>query len=73
MVNANQYHFARHKLDIENPNNMDVQRIHHIPNTNVHTNISVRTSGNLDSNTLGNEISTNYTNSREPFKMGFHP
>jgi hypothetical protein len=44
MVNANQHHVDRHQLDIENPNNMDVQQIHHIPNTNVHTNISARTS-----------------------------
>ena len=50
-----------------NPNNMDVQQIHHIPSTNVYTNISARTSEDPDSNTLGNieesqwanEISTN--------------
>jgi hypothetical protein len=62
-------------LDIENPNNMDVQQIHHIPSTNVYTNISARTLENLDSNSLGNieesqrvdEIFINYTNYGESF------
>jgi hypothetical protein len=62
-------------LDIENPNNMDVQQIHHIPSTNVHTNISARISKNLDSNTLRNieqsqkvnEIFTNYIDYGESF------
>jgi hypothetical protein len=50
---------------------MDVQQIHHIPSTNTHTNISARTSENLDSNILENieesqrvnKISTNYIDS----------
>ena len=52
---------------------MDVQQIHHIPSTNVYTNISARTSEDPDSNNLGNieesqrvnEISTNYIDSAE--------
>jgi hypothetical protein len=75
MVNENQHHVDRHQLDIENLNNMDVQQIHHIPSTNVHTNICARTSENLDSNTLVNieesqrvnEISTIYIDSGESF------
>ena len=54
---------------------MDIQRILHIPSTDVCTNISVRTSEDPDSNNLGNieesqrvnEISTNYINSGELF------
>jgi hypothetical protein len=75
MVNANQYQVNRHQLDIENPNNMDVQQIHHIPSTNVYTNINATTSKNFDSNTLENieesqrvnKISTNYIDSGESF------
>jgi hypothetical protein len=75
MVNPNQHQVYRHHLDIENPNNMDVQQIHHIPSTNVHTNISARISKNLDSNTLRNieqsqkvnEIFTNYIDYGESF------
>jgi hypothetical protein len=62
-------------LDIENPNNMDVQQIHHVPSTNVYTNIIARTSENLNPNTLENieesqrvdEIFINYTNYGESF------
>jgi hypothetical protein len=32
-VNADQHEVDRHQLDIINPNNMDVQQIHHIPST----------------------------------------
>jgi hypothetical protein len=46
-VNANQHYVDRHQLDIENPNNMDVQKIHHIPSINMHTNISARTQKTL--------------------------
>ena len=54
---------------------MDIQRILHIPSTDVCTNISVRTSEDPDSNNLGNieesqrinEISTNYIDSGESF------
>jgi hypothetical protein len=53
-VNVNQHQADRHQLDIESPNNMDVQWVHHIPSINVHANISARTSENLDFNTLGN-------------------
>jgi len=74
-VNANQHHIDRHQLDIVNPNNMDIQQIHHIPSTNAHTNISARTSEDPDSNSLGNikesqrvnKISTNYIDSGESF------
>jgi hypothetical protein len=75
MVNANQYQVDRHQLDIENPNNMDVQQTHHIPSTNMYKNISARTSENLNSITFGNieesqmvnKISTNYIDSGESF------
>ena len=74
-VNTNQHHVDRHQLDIVNPNNMDIQQIHHIPSTNAHTNISARTSEDPDSNSLGNieesqrvnKISTNYIDSGESF------
>lgn len=55
MVNANQHQVDRHQLDIENSNNMYIQRIHHIPSTDAHTNLSsTRTSDDLDSNILKN-------------------
>jgi hypothetical protein len=54
---------------------MDVQQIHHIPSTNVYTNICASTSKNLNSNTLKNieesqrvnKISTNYINYEKSF------
>ena len=64
-VNANQHQVDRHQLDIENPNNMDIQRIHHIPSTDARTNISARTSEDPDSNNLGNiepKLSDQYCN-----------
>ena len=72
-VNANQHQLDRHQLDIKNPNNIDVQQIHHISSTNVYTNISARTSEDPNSNTLENieeprrvnKISTNYIDSAE--------
>jgi YesN/AraC family two-component response regulator len=75
MVNANQHYVGRHQLDVQNPNNMHVQLIHHIFSTNVHTNISARTSQNLDFCTLRNieesqrvnEISANYIDLEESF------
>jgi len=75
MVNANQHHVDRHILDTENPNNMDVQQIHHISSTNVHANINARTLEDPDSNILGNieesqrvnEVSTYYIDSGESF------
>jgi hypothetical protein len=74
-VNANQHQVDRYQLDIENPNNMDIPHIHHIPSTNVYKNISARTSKNLDYDTLGNiepsqrvnKISTNYIDFGESF------
>ena len=74
-VNANQHQLDRHQLDIENPNNMDVQQIHHISSTNVHANINARTLEDPDSNILGNieesqrvnEVSTYYIDSGESF------
>jgi hypothetical protein len=39
---------------ILNPNNMDVQQIHHIPSTSAQNNISARTSEDPDSIIVGN-------------------
>ena len=62
-------------MDIVNPNNMDIQKIYHIPSTNARTNTSAMTSEDPDLNSLGNieesqrvnEISTNYIDSGESF------
>jgi hypothetical protein len=75
IVNADQHQVDKHQLDIINPNNMDVQQIHHIPSTSAQNNRSARTSEDPDSIVVGNhdesqgiqEISINYIDSGESY------
>ena len=53
-VNANQYQVDGYQLNTENSNDIDLQHIHHMPSTSVHTNIIARTSEDSDSIVEGN-------------------